>query len=108
MKNSLKINVRLLSKNESFNEKLIKIVDEKNIPINIDFGVESLRKIDIVIVDQGFYLEHGLEELYHQTKYIIYLIDEADYSIDYIKELYENHVFDIFHSGFISEEIEQK
>lgn len=110
MKNNLKTSVRLLSKNESFNEKFVNIVEEKGIPIDInyDFGIEFLTKVDIVIVDQVYYSEYGLDELYDKTKYIIYLIDKENYNIEFVRELYENHVFDIFHSSFIPEEIERK
>ncbi|HKL43045.1 MAG TPA: SpoIIE family protein phosphatase [Clostridia bacterium] len=110
MKNNLKTSTRLLSKNKDFNDKFVKLVDDKKIPINIDydFGLEFLTKIDIVIVDKEYYMEYGLEKLYDKTKYIIYLIDESDYNIEFIEELYANYVFDIFHSSFIPDEVERK
>jgi PAS domain S-box-containing protein len=110
MKNQLKTSVRLLSNNKSFNDKFVKLVETKEIPINIgyDFGVEFITKVDVVIVDKDYYLKFGLDELYSKTKYIVYLIDETDYNIEYIKKLYKNHIFDLFHSHFIPEEIERK
>lgn len=110
MKNNLKMNTRLLSSDKSFNNKLTKIVNEKNIPMDISFDLEVdiSKEIDVIIVDKEFYLKYGLEELHNKTKYILYKMDEMDNNIQFIKELYNNNVFDILHSSFIPKSIERK
>lgn len=110
MKKNIRISIKLLSKKIKFNEKLLEIIRDENIPMNVyrTCELESLSKEDIVIVDKNYCLVNDLDELYKKTKYIIYLIDEEDYNLEYIKKLYKNNVYDIFHSSFIPEEIQRK
>jgi len=110
MKKNLKIRTKLLSKNRTFNERLTQLIQENNIPIEIEYSIEleALEEIDIVIIDKNYYSTLGLSKINNKTKYIMYLLDQEDYNFQFIKGLYENKVFDIFHSHFIPKSLERK
>jgi len=73
MKKNLKIRTKLLSKNRTFNERLTQLIQENNIPIEIEYSIEleALEEIDIVIIDKNYYSTLGLSKINNKTNSII-------------------------------------